>query len=227
MIPRLGRRLAPLAVALAVLPLAARAETVPPATPEAHDRAVLRYRGFLAGAPIGEAEVEVVVADGGYRVDGDARSNGWLDNFSRWRNRFSANGLLDGVVKAPASFSYTETSRDKHRHVVVQDGTLQVTKDGLEREPKPAPDGPDVVSALFVEPRCEPDLVVHTGRHAYRLHRLDHGETHCRYAVTDEDDERFEIGLVLARHDNLLVPEKITVHGWVTGSIELVGTGTR
>jgi hypothetical protein len=188
----------------------------------------LRYQAFAAGAPVGEALVSVALgADGRYRVQGDARSNGWIKGFTKWRNRFSASGRYSGVEKEPAEFAYTESDRDKHRHVIVRDGTLQVTKNGRERPPRSSPSGPDVVSALFVQPHCQGDHVLHTGRHVYRLSRLERDPGGCRYAVVDDDDDSFEVELVLARRAGLVVPKKITVYAWLTGWVELMDSEVR
>ena len=66
------------------------------------------------------------------------------------------------------------------------------------------------------------DQVLHTGRHVYRLSRVEASGDGCRYHVVDDDDDSFEIGLELAERDGLTVPHRITVHAWLTGWIELV-----
>ncbi len=182
----------------------------------------LRYQAFVAGVPVGEATVAVSVGGGRYRVEGSARSNGLLRGFSDWRNRFRADGRLAGPVPAPTEFTYTEEDRDKRRTVLVRDGMLQVTKNGKHRPERPSPRAPDVVTALFVLPSCEDDQVLHTGRHVYRLSRLDGGAGRCRYAVVDDDGDRVEVEVALAERGDLVVPESITVRGWLTGRIELV-----
>jgi len=223
-------RMRMLAVLLALQSAASSAEIAALPDPQAavdDGEASLRYQAFVAGAQVGEAEVNVSVANGVYRVDGDARSNGWMKGFTRWRNRFSATGRIAGTGKEPAEFSYTESDRDKHRHVIVRDGTLQVTKNGRERPPRQSPDVPDVVSALFVLPHCRGDQVLHTGRHVYRLSEVERRAGGCRYEVTDDDDDTFEVDVELARRQGLLIPKKITVHAWLTGWIELVDAGRR
>jgi hypothetical protein len=187
----------------------------------------LRYRAFVAGAPVGEAEVNVSVINGFYQIEGDARSNGWLKGFTRWRNRFAASGSVAGLVKEPAEFTYTESDRDKHRHVIVRDGTMQVTKNGKERPERPSPAAPDVVSALFVAPHCQDDQVLHTGRHVYRLSRIDRDVGGCRYTVVDDDGDTFEIDLDLGSRGGLVVPRKITFYAWLTGWVELTEATSR
>ncbi|MFW6093774.1 MAG: DUF3108 domain-containing protein [Pseudomonadota bacterium] len=181
----------------------------------------LRYAAYVAGAPVGEAEVMVSVNDGRYRVDGAARSSGWLGGFSDWRNRFRAQGLRDGGRWLTTEFAYSERDRSKHRLVRVRDGRVEVTKNGKERPPRPSPRGPDVLRALFIQPGCDLDRL-HTGRYAYRLERLAGDGPACRYRVTDDDGERYEIELALARRDGLVVPARITVRTWLTGHLELV-----
>lgn len=198
-----------------------------PAVGSAADGSVtLRYRAMVAGAPVGEAVVTVQLDGDRYLVEGDASSNGWLKSFTNWRNAFSARGRLDGRIPEPEEFSYTESDRDKSRHVVVRDGTMQVTKNGRERRPRRSPRGADVVSALFVQPACRDDHVVHTGRHVYRLIRLARGSAGCRYTVMDDDGDAFEVDLVLGRRGELVVPRRITFHSWISGRLELLSDGT-
>jgi hypothetical protein len=223
----LCRAVLPLAVLLTASALAGTPPVPDPAPdtalvqPDASD-VDLRYQAFVAGAPVGEATVKVALADGVYRVEGDARSNGWLKGFTNWRNQFSARGRLDGLNREPTEFSYTERDSRKHRHVVVRDGTLQVTKNGKQRPSLQSPSGADIISALFVQPHCRGDQVLHTGRHVYRLSRLAHNPDGCRYSVVDDDDDTFEIELVLGRRDGLVVPTKIKVYAWLTGWVELM-----
>jgi hypothetical protein len=193
------------------------------AEPDAHQ--TLRYRGFVAGAPVGEATVDIALEDGSYHVRGVATSNNWLRGFTDWRNEFRAVGRLDGLQRRMRAFEYTETDRDKTRHVIVEDGRIQVTKNGKPRARRPAPGFPDVVSALFVRPHCAGDQTVTTGRHVYQLARLERAPGGCRYVVTDDDGDTFEMSLTLDRRGTLVVPTRITVYGWLTGWIELEDHG--
>jgi hypothetical protein len=186
----------------------------------------LLYTASVAGAPVGEATVTVAVEDGRYRVTGDARSNNWLHAFTDWRNVFEADGLLADGARTASRFAYTETDRNKTRHLVMEDGVIRVTKNGRRRPERPAPPFLDVVSALFVAPRCAPDQTLQTGRHVYRLSRLEHGPGLCRYVVVDDDDETFEFTLSLGRRGGLIVPTRIVVHAWLKGRIELVEPGS-
>lgn len=197
-----------------LLALLARAAVAEPLT--------LHYRAYLAGAPIGDAAITVTVEEGAYRVEGSAASNGWLRGFTDWHNRFAASGTLDGVTRAATTFSYFERDGEDSRHVVVGDGRVRVTKNGKPRSETAAPPGMDVVSALFVAPRCDADQVLHTGRRVYQLSRLEREPGGCRYAVVDDDSDRFEIELVLERLGSLVVPRRITVHSWLTGWVERV-----
>lgn len=200
---------------------AAADSTTDPADVDGRD-VTLRYHAYLAGAPVGDATITIAMVGDRYQVVGDARSTGVLERFSKWRNRFAANGVLDDAGSHPQAFYYTERNRRKVRDVAVRDGTLHVTKNGKQRPEREAPDGQDVVSALFVSPYCRDEHVLHTGRYTYQLERLETDGAGCRYRVTDEDDDSFDIELQLTRVDGLLVPGKITVHAWLTGSVELV-----
>jgi hypothetical protein len=184
--------------------------------------ASLRYEAFLAGAAIGEATVNVAFIDGAYVVEGSARSSGLWQRFSKWRTQFAARGDL--TEAASGQFSYFERHSDSSRIVDVRDGVLQVTKNGRQRPPVPSPAGPDLLSALFVPPHCGAAEVVHTGRHVYRLTRLASDERGCRYRVVDEDDDVFELELLLDRLGHLIVPKRITVYGRLTASMILVGS---
>lgn len=185
----------------------------------------LRYLAYVAGSRVGEATVQVAVDGGRYQVSGSAHSDGVLQGFSDWRNRFSAEGVLAGTERRGESFDYTERDRDKVRHVLVRDGTLQVTKNGKRRPQRVAPPGPDLISALFVGPHCEGDQRLHTGRHSYRLVWLGGDSETCRYRVVDDDDDTFEIDLRLGRLGSLVVLDEVRVHGWLSGRIERVGRG--
>lgn len=185
----------------------------------------LDYRAVVAGAPVGEARVTLALGDDGrYSVRGVARSNGWMRGFTGWRNRFSANGRVVAGSLAPDVFRYHEQDQDKDRRVVVEGGRLQVTKNGRQRPERPAPAGPDLISALFVVPRCGADQRVHTGRHHYRLQHLPAGGdgSACRFRVTDDDEDSFELEMELEQRGALAVPRRITVRAWLTGWVELV-----
>ncbi len=216
---RAWRRGLPLALSLAVffLPALAGAGANPNQT------LTLDYRAVVAGAPVGEARVTLALGDdGSYRVRGFARSNGWMRGFSGWRNRFWSSGHVVAGAITPERFRYHEQDQDKDRRVLVQDGTLQVTKNGRQRPRRRAPDGPDLIAALFVVPDCSADRQVHTGRHRYRLDRLPGDESACRFRVTDDDQDTFELEMELERRGDLALPRRITVRAWLTGWIELV-----
>lgn len=201
---------------------AATPAALPVSLPESDGAVSLHYRAYLAGAPVGWATVRLALAAEGYRIEGEAASEGWMNGVTRWRNRFRAEGSLTEAAPLPVDFSYVETDRGKEHRVSVRDRILQVVKNGKRRDPRPAPDGADVLSALFVQPSCLPERRVHTGRHLYRLTRLVTGDDGvCRYRVIDDDDETFEVAVDLIRHAGLTVPGRITFHGWVSGSIEL------
>jgi hypothetical protein len=182
----------------------------------------LRYQAFVAGASVGEATVNVALVDGSYLVEGSARSSGWVQRLSKWRTQFTASGAFDGVAATSAEFAYAERNSGTSSVVRVQGGVLDVKKNGRQRPLQPSPPGPDLLSALFVQPHCGGDQVVHTGRQVYRLTRLEHHSAGCRYAVVDDDEDRFEMELVLQRFNQLVVPKRITIYGRLTGWMELV-----
>jgi hypothetical protein len=181
----------------------------------------LHYRAFIAGTPVGEATVEVALVEDRYQVHGTAVSNGWLKWFTNWRNRFAVDGRLEGSRRQPATFSYFEQDSGKTRDLTVQDGVLRVVKNGKPRQERAAPPHLDLISGLFVQPDCRTDQVLSTGRHVYRLTRLSGDAVGCRYTVVDDDDDTFEIELVLGRRNGLVVPTSIKVKAWLSGSIEL------
>ncbi|MFU8813914.1 MAG: DUF3108 domain-containing protein [Pseudomonadales bacterium] len=182
----------------------------------------LRYQAFLAGAAVGEATVNVAWVDGAYVVQGSAHSKGLMQRFSKWRTHFTATGEFDGMASTGAEFSYSERNSGSSRVVRVSDGVLDVQKNGRQRPLQPSPPGADLLNALFVPPHCGGDQVVHTGRYVYRLTHLEHNAAGCRYQVVDEDDDAFEMHLALKRIGELVVPERITIYGRVTGWMELV-----
>jgi hypothetical protein len=184
--------------------------------------ASLRYQAFLAGAPVGEATVNIAMADGAYLVEGSARSRGLMNRFSRWRTHFTARGYM--ADDAGTEFAYAERNARSTRQVRVSNGLLQVNKNGRQRPPEPSPPGPDVLTALFVPPLCRATEVVHTGRSVYRLTRLSHDARGCRYRVVDDEDDTYEMELRLQRLAHLVIPRRITVFGRVTGSMVLVGS---
>ena len=190
--------------------------------------ALLRYDAFVGGAKVGEARIHVVIDGGSYQIQGSARTRGLLDTFSNWRNRFSARG---GIAKArggledrgilPLSFSYLEKDRDKRREVLVQEGTLRVVKNGKVRATRPAPAGFDVLTGLFVLQSCAGDQLLHTGRHHYRLTRLESKPGRCRYVVMDDDEDRYEVSVAFTNRGGIVVPHRVDVDGFLSGTVLL------
>ncbi len=214
--------------------------TAPGAPPPA--ATLLRYDAFVGGAKVGEAQVHVIIDEGSYRIEGSARTRGLLDTFSNWRNRFSARGGLNsargGLDSArggkgeapggvgdqgirPLSFSYLEKDRDRRREVLVQEGTLRVVKNGKVRPSRPAPAGFDVLTGLFVLPSCAGDQLLHTGRHHYRLTRLESKPGRCRYVVMDDDNDRYEVSVAFTNRGGVVVPHRVVVDGFLSGTVVL------
>lgn len=196
--------------------VAAHADAVPAGPTTLH------YRAYVAGTPVGSAEVHLSVTDSGYRILGEASSNGWLKSFASWRNEFSAAGALDGPHRALSEFAYFEQNGANRRDVSIRDGVLKVLKNGKPRAERASPSGLDLLSALFVKPSCALDESLHTGRRVYRLTRLEHDGSRCRFEVVDEDEDRFQFELLLTDHEGLVVPARVTVHTWLTGRVELI-----
>ena len=207
------------------------------ATPGASPAAatLLRYDAFVGGAKVGEARVHVIIDEGGYQIQGSARTRGLLDTFSNWRNRFCARGGLNsargGKGEAPGgvgdqgirplSFSYLEKDRDRRREVLVQEGTLRVVKNGKVRPSRPAPAGFDVLTGFFVLPSCAGDQLLHTGRHHYRLTRLESKPGRCRYVVMDDDNDRYEVSVAFTNRGGVVVPHRVVVDGFLSGTVVL------
>lgn len=181
----------------------------------------LQYEALLAGVKVGEATVVLGLGTENYEVSGIAVARGALEGFSDWRNEFRAAGAIVAGRAQPQLFSYLEVDRTKTREVVVRDGTLQVTKNGRARPPRPVPSGLDVLAGLFVHPRCQGDQLLHTGRHAYRVARLASEPGRCRLLVIDAEEDRYEVDVVFARRDRLVVPGRLVFRGLVNGSIVL------
>jgi hypothetical protein len=181
----------------------------------------LHYDAFLAGVRVGEAKVHLRLAAGRYEIRGTALALGMVERYSEWRNQFMAEGSVTDAGAQPETFSYLETDRNKRREVAVRSGVLQVTKNGKVRPARPTPPGLDVLSGLFIRPHCKGDQVLHTGRHGYRLSRLASEPGRCRYVVVDDDQDRYEVELTLARRDGLVVPGRFAFRGLLNGFLEL------
>ncbi len=183
------------------------------------------YEGYVAGVRAGSATVEVVIADGHYHVSGSATARGVVDWFSDWHSEFTALGQLSGQRVLASQYVYTQTDGSSRREVRVRDGQVTYLKN--ERPPRVsrAFATRDLLTALFVEPRCHDVWWVNTGRRNYRLERRSADAGVCRYEVFDRHEDSFEIDLVLADRFGLTVPVSLTVHALVRGRLVLVDPG--
>lgn len=228
---------------------------------------LLEYEAVIAGAPAGsarvafarapirkdpssaasaaastaaEAEAEApspVVAER-YRLVGEAKAEGLLDALSPWKTNFWVSGERADLAVSAVDYRYIEKGRSKRRDVHVSDATLKVIKNGRQRAPRAALPGMDVISALFAVAACPPSLMLHTGRHGYRLQAVGAGADtaadvrdirpgRCRYRVTDEDDDQFDIDIEFETLAGARVPSRIEVAGTVTGTLALKRSTTR
>ena len=185
--------------------------------------ATFRYEAFVAGARAGEATVNVAVVEDRYEVSGTATADGVVEVFTDWHTRFQAHGQLLGGTLQPTEYSYVERDDDQHREVTVRDGMLRYFKNGRKRREHASPPGLDVLAALFVQPRCESERFVHSGRKEFRLTRVQSSrEGVCRYQVIDDDDDRYHADIRFGQRGKLTVPLSITVRGFLTGKAVLV-----
>ena len=187
------------------------------------EAATLRYEAYIAGVRVGQATVNVELVDNRYVVTGTAQAEGVVEMFSAWRTNFLARGELVDNAPQPAEYSYVERDDDQIREIIVRDGMLRYFKNGRIRRERPSPSGLDVLSALFVQPGCEAKRTIHTGRKHYRLTRIESNPTDvCRYDVVDDDNDHYRADIRLALREQLTVPVRITVRGFLTGKVVLV-----
>ncbi len=181
-----------------------------------------RYQAFVGPAEAGEATVRLELSDTGYEVSGRAKAKGLVQLFSEWRTEFLVRGLMDKGKRLLQSFWYFERAPRKAREVKVENGELHVVKNGKPRAAKPAPPGDDMLSALFVHPRCEEELELNTGRKQYHLQRTSEHPQRCDYEITRGDGDRYNASVEFGTVDELRVPVRILLRGSLSGRLELV-----
>lgn len=207
----------------------------------------LDYEASIAGAPAGVATVAIALAPLAtdlaatpmrYRLVGRAKAEGLLDAISPWKSNFWVSGVRTAHGVTDLDYRYVEQGRNKQREVRVRNDTLQVVKNGRQRPQRPALPGLDVLSALFAVTACPATLTLHTGRHGYRLQApaLPEGAPdelrpeyprRCRYTVTDDDQDRFEIEIEFDTLAEVRVPSRIEVSGALTGVLALRDSARR
>ncbi|MCZ6619267.1 MAG: DUF3108 domain-containing protein [Gammaproteobacteria bacterium] len=184
--------------------------------------ATFKYEAYIAGIKVGHATIHVDWNEDSYEVSGSAHTDGLVDTFGSWHTRFTATGKFVAGIAQLIEYRYIEKGDHKHRDVTVRDGELRVIKNGKDRGLRPAFPGVDVLTALYIAPRCIPEQQLHSGRHFYLLKRVGQDSDVCRYEVTDDDGDSYRADIVYGERENLTVPLSITLSGLLTGRLVLV-----
>lgn len=185
----------------------------------------LRYEAYLGGALAGTARLALSQDAQSYSVVGSAKSKGLMDSFNPWRAQFEARGTVANGLPQLDQYHYVESDNRKLREVTVSDGQLRVVKNGKLRAELDALPGMDILTALFVEPSCDPALDLHTGRRGYRLVSPSESANGvadtCRYTARDEDGDKTEVSIEFVRVGELRVPRVIELSGFLSGRLKL------
>lgn len=184
--------------------------------------ATFHYQAFLAGLEVGTAQVEVALETPRYTVTGRARTRGAMEALSPWRARFEAVGRYAPEEVEGEWFGYRAEEPDRIRQVWVSDGVLREIRDGRRRDDRPAFPGADLLTALFVAPRCPPTRELHSGRSGYRLSDGIVAGDRCSYRVTDDEGGLYRVRFDFGDRQGLRVPLRIEVEGMLTGQLVLV-----
>jgi len=184
--------------------------------------ATFHYQAFLAGLEVGTAQIEVELDLRRYTVTGRARSRGAMDALSPWRARFEAVGRYGPAAVAGEWFGYRAEEPDRIRQVWVSGGVLREIRDGQRRDDRQAFPGADLLTALFVAPRCPPTRQLHSGRSGYRLSDGAAAGDRCSYRVTDDEGGAYRVRFAFGDRQGLRVPLRIEVEGMLTGQLVLV-----
>jgi hypothetical protein len=193
----------------------------------------LHYGAYLAGAQIGQGEVHIHVAPGSYTISGEAWALGILKTATHWRSDFSASGRIDSGEVVPETYEFTTSRRgNRSRTTRIVDGVVKTYRDGRPRRTAQAPDGLDVLTALFFAGSCDALEALHSGTSTYQL-QLRSRETpasdasadfveRCEFEVIDEDGDGYVIDIRLGEHNGHRVPLRIDVGGFISGSVRLL-----
>lgn len=182
----------------------------------------LHYDAYLGGLNVGTAQIQVSTANDAYSLVGSARSVGLWERFQQWRATFGAEGVREAIKPSPKSFFSTQTTPQKQREVLVENGLLYVTKNLKKRSPREALPGIDMLSALFFMKPCNQQMQVHTGRDGYEFRLLANADrSSCQYAVRSDEDRDYEMQIDYQRVAELMVPRRIEISGGLSGYLVL------
>ncbi len=184
--------------------------------------ATFEYQAYIGGLKAGHATVHVDLDQEFYEVSGSARAEGLVDALGSWYTKFSTTGKFVAGNAELIEYRYLEKGDHKRRDVSVRDGELRVIKNGKERPLRPAFPGVDVLTALYINPNCEEEKQLHSGRHWYVLKRIGPDADVCRYHVIDDDGDSYDAEFVYGERENLIIPVSITISGFLTGRMVLV-----
>src|SRR5262245_16752965 len=192
------------------------------------------YVATVSGARVGEARVTVTEAEGHYLIRGRAWSVGLLEMLSGFRSWFFARGrIVDGQPLVDV-YQMSQRDRSRSRELRVEAGRVTEIRDGRAKPDRDAPDGLDMLSALFLPGGCAATTGFHTGKHAYVLELLSAvpanvqgGEVYsgdalrCEYFVTDDEDDRSRATVWLADVGGLTIPVRAELSGAMNAGLFL------
>jgi hypothetical protein len=195
--------------------------------------ATLHYGAYFAGAQVGQGEVEIHVEGGRYAISGEAWATGLIRTATHWRSDFSASGRFDAGDVVPETYQFSTTRRgDRSRTTRVVDGRVETFRDGRRRRSREAPDGLDVLTALFFAGGCETLDELHSGTSRYQLSLRDRHASdardgsgyveRCEFEVVDNDGDGYRIDIHMGEHNGHRVPLRIDVGGFISGSVRLL-----
>lgn len=192
----------------------------------------LEYRGYIAGAPAGSARISVERQGENYIVRGTISTRGLVHRISPWRARFVAAGHLLNGVAVPQALAVAESARRKKRTIHVASGVLRERRNGKLRPQKPAPAGLNLMSALWVEPRCAAEQTLNNGRREYAMTLSKRvaetgGAERCFYDITDDKGDRSRGWVAIGQRGGMRVPLQIVVIEGVTRRLELASAKER
>ncbi len=193
----------------------------------------LRYGAYWAGAKVGEAEVHIERSEESYRIEGKAWTLGLVNRVTRWRGNFDAEGSIQDGRATPESYGFHTRQRgDRTRSTKMADGKVESFRDGRQRDSGPAPDGLDMLTALFLPGECDEFDSLHTGTSFYELALIEQSKTpangrnpareRCKFEVIDEDGDSYQVEVEVAQFGEHRIPVRIDIGGFLTGSVRIL-----